>query len=212
MRILVVADAESDYIWDHFDETRFENVELIISCGDLKSDYLSFLTTIVKAPLLYVHGNHDTEYLENPPGGCDSIEDKLIVFNGLRIIGLGGSIKYNNHPYHSQPPFQYTEKQMAKRIRKLKTKLYFNKGFDILVTHAPAHGISDGKDCCHTGFSSFLPLLDKYHPQYMIHGHMHMQYGRANRSIKYNGISVIDAYGYYLMDIDIPKAGQTTID
>ena len=35
MRILAVSDTESEYIWDHFDESRFEGVDLMISCGDL---------------------------------------------------------------------------------------------------------------------------------------------------------------------------------
>ncbi|MCX7772392.1 MAG: metallophosphoesterase, partial [Clostridia bacterium] len=122
MRILLVADLENDYIWDHFDPVRFSGIDLIISCGDLKNDYLSFLATMIKAPVFYVHGNHDTEYEEQEPGGCDSIEDRLVVFNGLRILGLGGCIQYNKHPYYSRPPFQYTEKQMARRIRKLQRK------------------------------------------------------------------------------------------
>ena len=64
LRLLVVADKESSYIWDHFDKSRFEGVDLIISCGDLKASYLSFLTTMVAAPLYYVHGNHDGITLE----------------------------------------------------------------------------------------------------------------------------------------------------
>ena len=201
MRILVVSDTENEFIWDHFDETRFKDIELIISCGDLKSQYLSFLTTMIKAPLFYVHGNHDTGYAEEPPGGCDTIEDNLVNYKGLRIVGLGGCIKYNDHPYYSVPPYQYTEKQMAKRIRKLKLKLHFSKGLDILVTHATAHGIGDAADCCHTGFNCFIPFIEKYNPRYMIHGHMHMHYGRGPRTVTYNQTSIIDAYGYYILDI-----------
>jgi Icc-related predicted phosphoesterase len=201
MRILLVADIESEYIWDHFDAERFEGVDLIISCGDLKSEYLSYLATMIHVPVFYVHGNHDTGYIDNPPGGCDSIEDKLVEFNGFRILGLGGSKKYSYHDRYSVPPFQYTEKQMEKRIRKFRFQLYMKKGFDILVTHAPAFGISDGDDVCHTGFEAFLPLLEKYKPRYFFHGHMHLKFGRAPRFILYNNITVIDAAGYYILDI-----------
>ena len=201
MRILVVADAESEFIWDHFDETHFKDIELIISCGDLRGSYLSFLTTMIKVPLFYIHGNHDAGYVEEPPEGCDSIEDNLVQYKGLRILGLGGSIKYNSHPYYSIPPYQYAEKQMAKRIKKLRLKLYLNHGFDILVTHAPALGIDDASDFCHTGFKSFIPLIEKYNPRYMIHGHTHMNYGRAPRSVTYNRTTIVDAYGYYILNI-----------
>jgi predicted phosphodiesterase len=36
MRILLLSDTESKYIWDHFDAERFEDIELVISCGDLQ--------------------------------------------------------------------------------------------------------------------------------------------------------------------------------
>ncbi|MGI6049355.1 MAG: metallophosphoesterase family protein [Acetivibrionales bacterium] len=201
MQILLLADSESNYIWDHFDHERFKDIDLVISCGDIKSEYLSFIATMIAVPVFYVHGNHDTNYEENPPGGCDSIEDKLVEYKGLRILGLGGSRKYNNHPETSVPPYQYTEKQMRRRIRKLKLKLLYHKGFDILVTHSPARGISDGDDACHTGFEAFLPLIEKHKPKYMIHGHMHLKFGQAPRKVVHNDTTFIDAYGYYILDI-----------
>ena len=54
MRILLLSDTESKYIWDHFDAERFEDIELVISCGDLKSEYLSFIATMIKA-VSYTH-------------------------------------------------------------------------------------------------------------------------------------------------------------
>ena len=42
MRILVLADKESPYLWDYFEKSKFEGIDLIISCGDLAADYLSF--------------------------------------------------------------------------------------------------------------------------------------------------------------------------
>ena len=67
MKILLVSDEESQYIWDHFDPERFRGVELIVSCGDLDSSYLSFLATMIPAEVLYVHGNHDKQYRKIPP-------------------------------------------------------------------------------------------------------------------------------------------------
>ncbi|MCU6707325.1 metallophosphoesterase family protein [Paenibacillus sp. J5C_2022] len=95
MRVLIVSDEESKYIWDHYEPDRFKGVELIISCGDLKAEYLSFLVTMINAPLFYVHGNHDISYKVHPPEGCECIDGKLIHFKGLRILGLGGSHRYN---------------------------------------------------------------------------------------------------------------------
>ena len=200
MKILLVSDQESKFIWDHFDASRFVDIDLIISCGDLKSEYLSFLVTMVNKPLLFVHGNHDIEYTRNPPEGCESIDDRLVIFQGLRILGLGGCMKYGCDPRSSIPPFQYSEKQMARRTRRLTRCIKKNKGFDILVTHSPAAGICDGLDMCHTGFSSLLTLVDCWKPAVMVHGHMHMGFGKGRRFVEHGPTKVYDAFEYHIIE------------
>jgi len=194
MKILLVSDREESYIWDHFDHERFKDVELVLSCGDLKAEYLSFLVTMIHVPLFYVPGNHDKSFLTNPPEGCVSADDTILTFKGIRILGLGGCMNYNNQPY------QYTEEEMAKRIRKLRHKIRKNKGFDILLTHAPALGLGDGGDLAHRGFQSFVDLLDEYSPKYFFHGHQHMNYGRRSRIMQYRNTTIANAYGYHIID------------
>ena len=43
MKILVLADVESKYLWDYFEKEKLEGIDLILSAGDLKPQYLSFL-------------------------------------------------------------------------------------------------------------------------------------------------------------------------
>ena len=62
MRILVLADVESKYLWDYFEKEKLDGIDLILSCGDLKPQYLSFLASFSKVPILYVHGNNDDCY------------------------------------------------------------------------------------------------------------------------------------------------------
>ncbi len=171
MRILAIADEECQALWEYYRPGKLDGVDLIISCGDLKSDYLQFLVTMGRAPVLYVHGNHDGSYAKNPPDGCDCIEDKLVVVGGLRILGLGGCRKY--HP----GPHQYTEKEMRKRIRKLRFTLWRHKGVDIVVTHAPPQGFGDAPDPAHRGFECLVELIDRYQPMLLLHGHVHKRYG-----------------------------------
>lgn len=174
MKILALADEESAYLWDYFEKSKLEGIDLIISCGDLNPKYLSFLATFTNAPVIYVHGNHDKKYKNIPPEGCICIEDEIYVYKGVRILGLGGSMKYNSDEC------QYTEREMRKRVRKLRWKLFRSKGFDILVTHAPAYGLNDGDDLPHRGFQVFNTLIEKYNPKYFLHGHVHMRYGRKH--------------------------------
>ena len=62
MKILAIADEESTYLWDHYEKSKLEGIDLIISCGDLDPRYLSFLVTMTTVPVLYVHGNHDDRW------------------------------------------------------------------------------------------------------------------------------------------------------
>ena len=136
MKLLLIADEEDAYLWDHYRPGRLSDVDLILSAGDLKSDYLSFLVTMANKPLLYVHGNHDTAYDKFPPEGCECVDDRLVTVGGLRILGLGGSQRYKEGPY------QYSERQMAFRIRRLERKIRKAGGVDIVLTHAPLRGLA----------------------------------------------------------------------
>lgn len=193
MRILAISDTESPALYEYFDAERFSNVDLVLSAGDLKATYLSFIATVLSVPVLYVLGNHDTQLVENPPGGCICIEDWVYVHKGIRIAGLGGSMVY------SGAPLQYTESQMAWRI--FKKSLHYRKGVDILLTHSPAYGLGDGTDTAHIGFKAFLRLMDKYEPQLMVHGHQHLNYGQNKRFHTHGKTRIVNAYGYTLIDL-----------
>ena len=67
MRILVIADEESKYLWDFYEKDKLEGIDLILSAGDLNPNYLYFLTTMTNVPVLYVHGNDDDKYETKPP-------------------------------------------------------------------------------------------------------------------------------------------------
>ena len=196
MKILAVADVESKALWDFFYQNSGEKYDLIISAGDLNSAYLSFLTTMFRCDVLYVPGNHDKSYLKHPPEGCINIDGKIIEYQGLRIMGLGGSFKYNSDLY------QYTEKEMRNRMRRLIPQLIKHKGVDIFVTHAPAKGIHDGADLPHFGFACFRKFLEKVKPKYFIHGHVHMNYGSDIPRVDYLGdTTIINAYERYVLDL-----------
>lgn len=197
MKILTLSDEECPALYDYYIPGRLDGYDLIISCGDLNAKYLSFIVTMARVPVLYVHGNHDNGYSRVPPEGCDCIDDQLIVYKGVRILGLGGCRKYHDGPH------QYTEKEMQKRIRKLRWKLWRHKGVDIVVTHAPPAGVGDSDDPAHRGFEALLALMDKYHPKYLLHGHVHLNYGTDQTRVReYGNTKVINTCQRY--DLEIP--------
>ena len=196
MKLLLISDKESDYLWDYYQPGRLADIDLILSCGDLHSQYLTFLETMGGMPLLYVHGNHDGGYRNRPPEGCECIEDRLVVKKGLRILGLGGSFLYSGGPH------QYTEREMSWRIRRLWFQLRRAGGVDIVLTHSPPQGHGDGEDYAHQGFACFLRLIDRYKPRYLVHGHVHINYGvQLPRTRQRGETTIINAYERYLLEL-----------
>ncbi len=195
MKILVISDKESPYYWDFFDKSKLADIDLIISCGDLDPEYLSFLVTFSKGPVLYVHGNHDDKYEKHPPEGCECIDHKIYVYEGVRILGLGGSMRYRDGVN------QYTEAGMIEQVIRMIPSLIWHRGFDIMVTHAPAQGLGDTDDLPHRGFKVFRFLMDRFKPKYMFHGHVHLNYNYASkRQRTYGETTIINAYERFILD------------
>lgn len=202
MRVLAIADEPYKRLWEQLDKSLLEGVDLILSAGDLPASYLSFLTCFTHAPILYVHGNHDTRYRKTPPEGCIDCEDKILCYNGIRVMGLGGSMRYK------PGECMYSEREMERRIRRMWFRLHRTKGVDILLTHAPIRGIGDGDDLCHMGFECFKPFLDKYAPGFMVHGHVHQSYVHDfKHEQSYKDTKVLNASGYVFFDIE-PRSGK----
>ena len=199
LRALIVADQESKYIWEHFDKSRFLGVDVIISCGDLKASYLSFLTTMVAAPLLYVPGNHDGDYLRNLPEGCDDLTEKMMTIKGVRFIGFGGALSKSPKPFH------YSEKDLSRQVVHRIPEICGQGGFDVMVTHAPSFGLGDGEDSFHKGFRGYLALIHLFNPHYHLHGHQHLNYAGAKQDLLYRDTKILNGYNYRVVDLIIPK-------
>lgn len=43
--------------------------------------------------------------------------------------------------------------------------------------------------------------MEQYRPRYMLHGHQHLNYGTHPRIQAFQATQVINAFGYYLLDI-----------
>jgi len=186
-------------------------VDLIISCGDLPPYYLEYIVTMLNKPLYYVIGNHGSEiaqsnFGESPkgPAGCTNLDGRVVNHKGLLIAGLEGSMRYN---WDSN--YQYTEFQMRQKALSLLPRLFWNKLWrgrylDILVTHAPPCGIHDEEDVCHTGFKSFIWLMDWFSPRYLLHGHVHLYMpNQCSRSV-YKKTEILNTYGYKVLELDVP--------
>ena len=179
MKILAISDVPSKALWDYGTKERLAGIDLILSCGDLPKKYLEYLTNFTTAPILYVHGNHDGSYKGAEPGGC---------------------IRYNQ-----EDTYQYTEREMRSRARRLRHRAHRAGGIDILLTHAPASGLNDGTDKAHKGFACFNDVLAEYEPKWFVHGHVHLNYdAKLPRVCSHGNTTVINATERYLFEIPDP--------
>jgi len=191
MRLLAVGDIPSAYYYEYYTPGKLDKFDIILSSGDLGKSYLEFLATLSHCPVVYVRGNHDDGYAKAPPEGCICAEDRIVLCQGLRILGLGGSYRYRRGEN------MYTERQMRRRILRLQLQLQKYHGFDILLTHAPARRINDFDTLSHRGFECFTELLEKYRPAYFVHGHIHRNYGMniPQRTV-WGSTNIINAYDH----------------
>ncbi|OUP39820.1 metallophosphoesterase family protein [Olsenella sp. An188] len=202
MRILAISDVPEGWLWERWDRERVAGVDLIISCGDLPATYLEHIVTLANVPLLYVQGNHDTAYDDHAPEGCVSIDGQLRDFCGLRIMGLGGSIRYNDEVHG------FTEAEMARKAARMALLASATGGVDVIVTHAPLRGYGDLDDLPHRGFEALGRLIERTRPRYLLHGHVHMEYGRIERVREHPcGTTIVNACGSYVLDIPDESIG-----
>ena len=197
LKILTVSDFIDKSLTKMVDNQTLEPVDLIISCGDLSPEYLYFLKNRLEKPLFYVKGNHDIRY-NNPANllGCENIHAKLVQFKTLNILGLEGSIWYSGGIN------QYTDRQMDKIIFKMWFSFWKKGGVNLVVTHAPPKNIHDRKDLCHTGFTSFVKLINKRKPDYFIHGHIHREFKNLEqRTTTVNSTQVINTCGFAVLSV-----------
>nr|NJM03560.1 Icc-like protein [Desulfobacula sp.] len=195
LKILSLSDFIDPSLTRQVEEKTLEPVDLILSCGDLPPEYLSFLRDRLDRPLFYVKGNHDIRYTDHNPVGCTHIHGRIMVFNSVKILGLDGSMWYNGGEN------QYREAEMKKIIQDLWFSIWRKGGVDILVTHAPPRHVHDAEDLCHRGFESFNQLIHKKKPGFLIHGHMHKPFkAHEDRITRVGRTKVINTCGYTIFE------------
>lgn len=202
MRVLTLSDQVIESLHGPALARQAQGVELVLSCGDLPADYLEYIVSILNVPLFYVMGNHGSDGGEKLyPEGCENIDARVVEYKGLLIAGLEGSMRYNN-----RPRFQYTENEMRAKIAALTPALVLNRArygryLDILITHAPPYHIHDADDLPHRGFKSFVWFIENYKPRYHFHGHVHLYDMRAVRETQHGATTIVNTYGYKVIEI-----------
>ncbi|MBA4608226.1 metallophosphoesterase [Aeromicrobium sp. Marseille-Q0843] len=212
VRVLVVADEISPVIHDA--GVRRLRPDVVLGAGDLPWDYLEFLSSMLDVPVVFVPGNHDPAVeaplsgfrgwltsnglpQEDPrPLGGVNADESVVDVAGLRIAGLGGSIRYNDGPN------QYTQDEFAKRAKRLmKIAAKRGGGVDVLLTHSPPRGLGDGDDPPHHGFEALHEVIETLRPTWHLHGHIH-PFGQPQPDRVVGGTTIRNVVPYKLLEIE----------
>lgn len=133
------------------------------------------------------------------PEGAINIDGKVVEVRGLRIAGLGGSLRYKPGPN------QYTQAEMGRRALALDVRLRLRRvrrgrKLDILVTHAPPFGLAEAKDATHVGFAAFVRLIRLFRPLVTLHGHVH-PYGRTMPERRLDSTRIINVIPSRIVEV-----------
>ncbi|SFB51537.1 Predicted phosphoesterase [Amycolatopsis marina] len=220
---LVVADEVEERLWT--DAVRSLSVDLVLGAGDLPFDYLEYLAAALDRPLVFVPGNHDPdltgftrygglsmrsgfpERWPGPEGGINA-DGRVVDVAGVRIAGLGGSVRYN------EGPNQWTQGQQSRRARRLewaaaRRRRRDGRDVDVLLTHSPPRGVGDREDPPHHGFDCLHRTVQRISPAWLLHGHIH-PYGESLPEHRLGGTRVRNVVGYHVMELRQETPAEAT--
>lgn len=215
MRVLALSDEVDERLWAT--DLRRLAPDLIVGCGDVPFETLGQLADATGAPTVFVPGNHDPDLSgyrmtreglvvhagfvgEAPwPAGTIHADGRVVEVSGVAVAGLGGSPRYRSGPN------QYTERQQARRVRRLIRRARWQtrrRGVrvSIVVTHAPPKGVGDDDDPPHRGFDCLHDLVSTLRPQLLLHGHVNPLGGP--REHRLGATRVINVFDHRLIQLD----------
>jgi len=179
MKILSLSDVCVPFIYSPSVKSKFKDIDIVLGCGDIPYYYLEYVLTKLKAPLMYVRGNHDKEVefstagKRTSPHGGINLHRRVVTHNGFTFAGVEGCIRYK------PGSFQYSQEEMWVNVFILFPNLMLNRVktgrfLDIFITHAPPKGIYNCKDLPHKGIAAFRWFDNVFKPAFHFHGHIHL--------------------------------------
>jgi uncharacterized protein len=210
MKILTISDIIVPSLYSPEIYLNYQDIDLVISCGDLPLSYLEHINSSLNKRMYYVHGNHTPTfrhgYIQSPAaaaGGINMHQRAIMDDSGLLLSGIEGCVLYNKGPY------QYTQAEMWWLVWRLVPRLFLNKllyhrYLDIFISHAPPWKIHDEEDLPHQGIQAYRWLINVFKPALHIHGHTHVYNTKTITESLYKKTWIINTFGHRVFEIN-PK-------
>ena len=203
IRVLAVSDVLEPTFTDARNRAAILPIDLIVGCGDLDCDDLAFIADAFNAPMVYVHGNHDTdERWKRSKSFCpDAIHSTAILHRaGLSIAGL-------TWPGQRGKGGNRSERLAWSQAMRLATRRLGHLEPMIVLSHVPPLGVGDvPTDAYHRGFKGYRWLLERLEPTLWLHGHTPLA-ATTEWKIQVGDTTVINVTGAVVIDLLPPAPG-----
>jgi uncharacterized protein len=157
MKALVIADRNPNI--NIAEMAAQENVDVLITLGDLVREDLLTAIPISDIPKIGVYGNHDSgNYM--PEIGIMDMHLKIWDFKGVRFGGFQGCVRYKPAP----DAIMYTQEEAENMMKDFPY-------VDVFLCHCPPRGVNDEEEIAHQGFNALRNYVDTYRPKILLHGH-----------------------------------------
>jgi hypothetical protein len=204
IRILAVSDAPDPTLADQRNREALGPIDLILGCGDLDCRELSFVADGFNAPLIYVHGNHDTDARW---ATCKSTcPDPLISTAVRHEVGL--SIAGLSWPGNRGVGAIRSERKAWSQALRLATRRLGHQDPLIVISHVPPLGCGDiPSNGYHRGFAGYHWLMQRLQPRLWLHGHTPLAAASEWR-IERGPTTLVNATGSVLIELCPPASPE----
>jgi hypothetical protein len=207
IRILAVSDILEPTLIDARNRGALSPIDFIVGCGDLDHDDLAFIADGFNAPLLYVHGNHDTNerWRERRESCPEPIQSTATIHQaGLSIAGLAWPGVRGKTGHRS-------ETAAWNQAMRLATRRLGRPGPLMVLSHVPPLGCGDvATDAYHRGFKGYRWLLRRLEPVLWLHGHTPLAATR-DWQVRVGSTTIVNVTGAVLIELTPPRPGARPI-
>jgi Icc-related predicted phosphoesterase len=206
IRLLAVSDLLEPTLMETRNRAAVGEVDLIVGCGDLDCDDLAFVADAFNAPMIYVHGNHDTDarWKQCKDLCPEAIHSTAILRrSGLSIAGLTWPGKRGKGGNRS-------ERIAWSQAMRLATRRLGHLEPMIVLSHVPPFGFGDvATDAYHRGFKGYRWLLERLEPTLWLHGHTPLA-AKDEWKIAKGGVTIVNVTGAVLIEL-LPPSPETLL-
>ena len=222
MLLLMVADTHNTLTNDNIpDDILTADIDAVFLLGDVSSQDIAILKSKFQVPFFGVGGNHDT-WDQLTSNGVEDLHARVIRWRKLTIAGFGGSLRYKETPHymffteqeardllsqmpacdilitHAAPksediqPEQPVVSEKESFLTKI-SSLFAKPATNPYASHEP-----DTSAPMYRGFYAISEYIQKHHPNFVLHGHIH------ESDTNWEGSTCVRSfYGLELFEIEI---------